>query len=211
MLIHAKLSVMKADANAAEDRYREKIRNDKTKFTLADHYGLALSLLKGKKYKKAKKEIALLLDRAPKQILFRILEAQVASAQGDNDKSLKLFRNIYKSDKSSLSAITYYTEALAHHNNYTEARKVLRKAIRKFPKSVLFYEKLSQAESKTGSKMESHRALAEAYALLGNYHSAAQQLNIARSFASKDDFYAQASITARIKEIKNLAALEKEK
>lgn len=210
-LIHAKLSVMNAEANDAESRYRKKIRENEAKFTLADHYGLALALLKGKKYNAARNETALLLDRAPDQMLFRILEAQIASSRGNKDKSLKLFRDIYKSDKSSLSAITYYAEALAHHGNYAEARKVLRKAVRKFPKSVLFYEKLSQAESKTGSKMESHRALAEAYALLGNYHSATQQLNIARSFASKDDFYAQASITARIKEIKSLAALEKQK
>ena len=210
-LIHAKLSVMKADANNAESRYRTKIRKNGATYTLADHYGLALALLKGKKYNEARKETVLLLERAPDQMLFRLLEAQIVSAQGNNTRSLELFRDIYNSDKSSLSAITYYADVLFHQGNYAEARKVLRKAVRKFPKSVIFYEMLSQAESETGSKMESHRALAEAYALLGNYHSATQQLNIARSFASKDDFYAQASITARIKEIKSLAALEKQK
>ncbi|MFW2438754.1 MAG: M48 family metalloprotease [Arenicellales bacterium] len=210
-LIHAKLNVMNADANDAESRYRKKIRNNEAAYTLADHYGLALALFKGKKYSEARKETALLLDRIPDQMLFRILEAQITSAQGDKDESLKLFSDIYKSDKSSLSAITYYVKALARQGNYAEARKVLRKAVRKYPKSILFYEMLSQAESETGSKMESHRALAEAYALLGNYPSATQQLNIARSFASKDDFYAQASITARIKEIKSIAALEKQK
>jgi predicted Zn-dependent protease len=70
---------------------------------------------------------------------------------------------------------------------------------------------LSQAESKTGSQMESHRALAEAYALIGNYKSAVQQLNIARSLAKKDDFYVQASITAKIKELKAREELEKQK
>ena len=210
-LIHAKLSVMNAAADDAESRYRKIISQNGAGFALAGHYGLALSLLKGKKYKEAEKEIALLLDQAPDQMMFRILQAQIASAQGNKDKSLKLFRDIYTTDKSSLSAITYYAEALAHQGNYAEARKVLRKAVRKFPESILFYEMLSHAEDEAGSKMESHRALAEAYALLGNYRSATQQLKIARSLASKDDFYAQASITARLKEIKGLAALEKQK
>ncbi|MEA1890229.1 MAG: M48 family metalloprotease [Pseudomonadota bacterium] len=210
-LIHAKLTVAKAEANGTISRYKTKIRKNGAKFLLADHYGLALALLKGKKYSEAKKETALLLEHEPDQMLFKILEAQIASAQGNKSKSLELFSDIYNSNKSSLSAITYYAETLAHQGNYAEARKVLRKAVRKFPKSIVFYEMLSQAESESGSKMESHRALAEAYALLGNYPSATQQLNIARSFASKDDFYAQASITARIKEIKSIAAQEKQK
>ena len=70
---------------------------------------------------------------------------------------------------------------------------------------------LSHAESESGSQLESHRALAEAYALLGNYQSAVQQLNIARSLAKKDDFYVHASITAKIKELKALDALVKQK
>jgi len=144
----------------------------------------------------------------PDQMLFKILQAQIASSQGNRKKALELFSSIYVTDKSSLPAITYYAEALGHQGDYSTSRKVLRKAVRKYPKSIQFYEMLSQAESETGSKLESHRALAEAYALLGNYQSATQQLNIARTFARKDDFYTQASITARIKEIKGLATLE---
>ncbi len=210
-LIHAKLRVLYSDARVAESIFKKKLRNDGEKFKLANHYGLALALLKGKKYEMAKKQVVLLLEQKPDQMLFKILEAQIASAEGENKKSLKLFSEIYNTDKSSLSAITYYSEALSHQGDYPEARKVLRKAVRKFPKNVLFYEMLSQAENEAGSKLESHRALAEAYALLGNYHSATQQLNIARTFAGKDDFYSQASITARIKEIERLAALEKQK
>ena len=142
-------------------------------------------------------------------MLFKILQARIESRQGQPGKALALFRDAYESDISSLSAITYYAEELGQQGKYSEARKVLRKAVRTFTKSVRFYEMLSHAENEHGSPMESHRALSNAYALVGNYASAIQQLNIARSLANKDDFYIQASITARIKELKTLEALEK--
>lgn len=208
-LMHAKLSVNNTTAENAITQFRKKVRRSEA--TLADHYGLALALMKGGDYDAARRETALLLEKAPDQVLFKILQAQIESGQGNKKKSLELFRDIYETDKSSLSAITYYAEELAQQSDYTEARKVLRKAVRKFPKNIQFYEMLSKAESKTGSQMESHRALSEAYALIGNYHSAVQQLNIARSLAKKDDFYVHASITARIKELKALEALEKQK
>ena len=208
-LMHAKLSVNNLAAKNAITQFRKKTLGSNA--TLADRYGLALALMKGGDYNAARNETALLIEKAPDQVLFKILQAQIESAQGNKKKSLELFRNIYESDKSSLSAITYYAEELAQQSDYTEARKVLRKAVRKFPKRIQFYEMLSQAESKTGSQMESHRALAEAYALIGNYKSAVQQLNIARSLAKKDDFYVQASITAKIKELKAREELEKQK
>ena len=208
-LMHAKLIVNNTSAKNAIVLFRKKVGSSDA--TLADHYGLALALLKGSKYDAARKETVLLLEKAPDQVLFKILQAQIESRQGNKKKGLELFRNIYEADNSSLSAITFYATELAQQSNYTEARKVLRKAVRKFPNSIQFYEMLSQAESKAGTQMESHRALAEAYALIGNYHSAVQQLNIARSLAKKDDFYVQASITAKIKELKALEALEKQK
>ena len=144
-------------------------------------------------------------------MLFRFLQAQIASKQGQHERALKLYAEIYESDKSSLAAITYYVEELAQRQKFAEARKVLRRAVRKHTDSVEFFEMLSHAESELGSQLESHRALSEAYALLGNYQSAVQQLYIARRLASKVDFYVQASITARIKELEGLLALEKQK
>ena len=64
---------------------------------------------------------------------------------------------------------------------------------------------LSHAESETGSQLESHRALSEAYALLGNYQSGSTAIENCPYLGSKDDFYVQASITAKIKELKALA------
>lgn len=209
-LIHAKLTVANVSAENAVIKFRKKIQNESST-SLADRYGLALALMKNSEYDAAAKETTILLDQAPDQMLFKILQAEIASKQGDKQKSLELFRKIYESDSSSLAAITYYAEELLQQAKFSEARKVLRKGVRKFPKSVEFYEMLSKAESETGSPLESHRALAEAYALLGIYQSAVQQLNIARSLANKDDFYVHASITAKIKELKALEALEKQK
>ncbi|MCK5360948.1 MAG: M48 family metallopeptidase [Gammaproteobacteria bacterium] len=210
LLIHAKLTVMNMDSAAAITLFRQQLRKNDL-FSLANRYGLALALLKGSKYSEANKEIDILLTEKPDQFIFKILQAQIKSKQGKHKESIKLYKSLYEANKSSLSAITYYVEELGQKNNYAEARKILRKAVRKFPNNIRFYEMLSHAEDEAGSKQDSHRALAEAYALIGNYPLAIQQLKIARKLGSKDDFYVQASITAKIKELKAKQTLEKQK
>ena len=210
LLIHAKLTVMNMDSAAAITLFRQQLRKNDL-FSLANRYGLALALMKGSKYSEANKEIDILLTEKPDQFIFKILQAQIKSKQGKHKESIKLFKSLYEANKSSLSAITYYVEELGQKNNYAEARKILRKAVRKFPNNIRFYEMLSHAEDEAGSKQDSHRALAEAYALIGNYPLAIQQLKIARKLGSKDDFYVQASITAKIKELKAKQTLEKQK
>lgn len=210
-LMHAKLTVMNKPAKDAVTHYQKKISDAAPAYVVADHYGLALALMKNGDYSEAQNEAASLQQKKPGLMLFSLLQAQIASKQGQHDRALKLYAEIYESDKSSLAAITYYAEELAQRQKFAEARKVLRRAVRKHTDSVEFFEMLSRVESRLGSQMESHRALSEAYALLGNYQSAVQQLNIARTLASKDDFYVQASITARIKELEGLLALEKQK
>lgn len=210
LLIHAKLTAMNLDSSAAITLFRKQLHKNDS-FSLTNRYGLALALLKGSKYSEANNETEILLNEIPDQFLFKILQAQIKSMQGRHKESIELFKNIYETNESSLSAITYYAEALGQQNNFAEARKILRKAVRKFPKNIRFYEMLSHAEDETGSKQESHRALSQAYALIGNYPLAIQQLKIARDLGSKDDFYVQASITAKIKELKAKQALEKQK
>ena len=144
-------------------------------------------------------------------MLFRLMHAQIEAASGNRAKALSIYQELFKANRTSLSAATYSADELKKLKKYAEARKVLRKAVRTFPRNVSLYRKLALVESETGSQAESHRATAEAYALLGNYKSAIQQLNIARSHAGKDDFYVQASITARIKEFQTLDALENQK
>ncbi len=210
LLIHAKLTVMKLEAGDAITLFRKKLREQDSP-SLANRYGLALALMKGSKNTEANSETDILLDKLPDQLLFQILQAQIKSAQGKHKQSAELFKTIYEANKSSLSAMTYYAEELGQQSNFTEARKVLRRAVRTFPNNIRFYEMLSHAEDEAGSQMESHRALAEAYALTGNYQLAVQQLKIARNLASKDNFYVQASITAKIKELKAKQELEKKK
>jgi predicted Zn-dependent protease len=210
LLIHAKLTVMNLDAAAAISLFRKQLQKNDA-YSQANRYGLALALMKGSKYSEAYKETETLLKELPDHFLFKILQAQIKSRQGKHKQSIELFKNIYVANKSSLSAITYYAEELGQRSNYAEARKVLRKAVRKFPKNIRFYEMLSHAEDEAGSKQDSHRALAEAYALIGNYPLAIQQLKIARDLGRKDDFYVQASITAKIKELKAKQTLEKQK
>ena len=51
-----------------------------------------------------------------------------------------------------------------------------------------------------GKRLLQHRALAEAYALRGNFPAAIEQLQIAQK-AGDGDFYQKSSVEARLKEL----------
>jgi predicted Zn-dependent protease len=210
-LVHAQLNVMRMKATDAITLYRKKIAESTSSYPLADHYGLALAYMESSQYAEAQKEASKLLAREPGRLLFRLLQAKIDSASNKAEAALENFRKIYAENPASRAAITYLVEQLIRMQQYTQARKILRKAVREHPKNILFYKKLALVESETGMMVDSHRATAEAYALQGNYKSALQQLKIARAQADKDDFYTQASITARIKEIQTLDALSEQK
>ena len=61
------------------------------------------------------------------------------------------------------------------------------------------YEFQARAYAALGKKMLQHRAVAEVYALRGNFVAAIEQLQIAKK-AGDGDFYQKSSVEARLKE-----------
>jgi predicted Zn-dependent protease len=208
--MQARLRVMSMEPAAAVSHFRDQLRRSETASD-ADRYGLAYALLASGEYREANKQIDELLREQSANPLYLTLQARIASRAGDTGRALQLYQDIYQRDEDSLSAISYYSEELIRQGQYQQARKVLRKAVRKHPSEIGFYRMLARAEQESGSMAESHRANAEAYYLAGDLPSAIRQLKIAQSLADKDNFYIQSSISARLKEIEFKQAQNKKK
>jgi len=206
--MQAKIRAMDMEPKNAVRYFRDQLQ-DKTRNEMANRYGLTYALIADDKYQAAAREATLLLNREPDNPLYQLLQAQMEARLGSPARALRLFSRLHERHPDSYAVTYHYARTLLKQDKAAEARQLLRKATRKYPHDTALFQMLAQAEDAYGNKAESHRATAEYYNLYGDYEAALQQLKIALSLTDKDNFYAQSSISARIKEIRQQQKMAK--
>ncbi|MHB8409908.1 MAG: M48 family metallopeptidase [Acidiferrobacterales bacterium] len=174
----------------------------------AEEYGYALALAKDQRFAPALAEIDRLARRHPHYLLFHLARAEIEMAAGDYATALRHYAALQDSAPDDLAVLHRYASALLETGHAQQARGLLKKALRQDPDSASLYKMLAVAAGDTGRLLESHRALAEHYYLDGNTGAALEQLAIARRYAGHSYYYLS-SVDARIKQIKEQAALDK--
>lgn len=171
----------------------------------ADLYGRAIALLRSNKYDAARSDIRALRARKPENLAYRLAEADIDMASGQHDKGLRLYADALRTHPTSRAVLQRYAGALLDAGRSEQAHELLRSVIRRGDEPIL-YKLLAQAAGNAGALFEAHQAMAEFYYGSGNFPAALEQLHIARRFAG-EGFYANASIDARMKEIREEQAL----
>ena len=184
--------------NLASDNYLQKD---------ADEYGYALALAKDQQFAAALREIGGLVARHPHYLLFRLARAEIELSAGNYAASLAHYAALLRSAPDDTAVMHRYASALLETGHPAQARVLIRKALRRETDSASLYKMLAVAAGDTGRLLESHQALAEHYFLDGNSAAAIEQLTIARRYAGHSYYYL-ASIDARIRQIKQEAALD---
>lgn len=176
----------------------------------AERYGYALALLRTRQYDTARGIAQKLVDRAPDNLYYLLLQAEIEIGSGHSETGLQTYAAAYKRHPSSYPLAIHYTNALIRTKHERDAEPIIRAAIAQRPDDPLLYALLSQTASANGKLPESHQALAEHYYLNGNFHAAIEQLQLASRYAG-NNFYLQSSLEARIQAIKEEVALLSEK
>jgi predicted Zn-dependent protease len=187
-------------ANFRNELGKSKIEADRR---LAARYGIALAFTKQGDYGLARKEISALRIRQPKNLRYRLAEADIELGAANTRKGLALYQYIYKSNSRNSWVIQRYAEVLLANNRALTAVKILKPALQQDPRNSTLNKLLATAAGETGDLIQAHRSMAEYYVINGNPHAAINQLNIAEKKAH-DNFYALAAIKARKREIENL-------
>lgn len=205
----AKIRVLSSD-NPAETVHSFKSRLDSGDYKNkdAERYGCALALLENKQYAEARSTIQNLLAQHPNYGLYRIAQAEIELAAGNSTEALKLYAAAVKKAPNDYALTQRYAAALLKTDHPVEARNLLKIVVRQWPQDPTLQKMFAIAAGNSGSLLEAHQAMAEYYYLNGNSDAAIAQLQIARKHAG-DNFYFLASLDARIKEIRDEAALYK--
>lgn len=205
----AKILVLSGD-NTADTvrRFKNTLENGRYQNKNAELYGYALALLENKQYPEARSTIQNLLAQHPDYRLYRITQAEIEMAAGNSAEALKLYAAAVKKSPMDYALTQRYAAALLKTDHPLEARNLLKAVVRKWPQDPALQKMFAIAAGNSGSLLEAHQAMAEYYYLSGNSDAAIAQLQIARRHAG-ENFYFLSSLDARIKEIREEAALYK--
>ena len=107
---------------------------------------------------------------------------------------------------SDARAITYgYARVLLDAKHPSDALQVVSNAMESHRSDYRLFELQAESYAALGQKLQQHRALAEAYALMGSLPAAIEQLQIGLK-AGDGDFYQLSSAESRLKEFRALDA-----
>lgn len=205
-LVRAKLRASAStDTTDLVRTFASNIAEGKSANMEAERYGYALALLRARQYDSARTEARKLAERAPGNLYYRMLQADIELGAGRSDAGLQFYANAYKRSPSYYPLALNYARALVRTKHAAEAEPIIRATLQQRPDDPPLYQALSQATGANGKVAESHQAMAEYYYLNGNPNSAIEQLQLASRYAG-NNFYLQSSVEARIQAIKEEVA-----
>ena len=199
-LVRARLAAQEGNAREVVANFDRTIDAHKFGTEGAARYGLVVALLRVGDKARVRKEMALLQGLKAKSPMIDALGAQTLIAGGEVEKGLASYREALRANPDR-RALTYgYVDALIAANKAADAVQFLNVRMDGRPADPQLYEFQARAYTALGKRLLQHRALAEVYALRGNFPGAIEQLQIAQK-AGDGDFYQKSSVEARLKEL----------
>ncbi len=208
---HAQAKIRALSGGSAADtvrNFKNSLDSGRYQNKNAERYGYALALLENKQYSEARSTIQDLLAQHADYHLYQITQAEIEMAAGNSALALKLYSAAIKKNPKDYALTQRYAAALLKTEHSSEARNLLKTVVRQWPQDPALQKMFAIAAGNSGSLLEAHQAMAEYYYLSGNSDAAIAQLQIARRHAG-ENFYFLSSLDARIKEIREEAALYK--
>lgn len=204
-LVRAKLQARDMNGRDAVTYFDDILTQKKAVNDVPGRYGLVLALLQTKDFRRAQIEAGTLLSEAPDNAMVVALVGRARAASGDLRGALDLYA---KASRRFLHAraITYgYARVLLDAKRPSDALQVVSNAMESHRSDYRLFELQAESYAALGQKLQQHRALAEAYALMGSLPAAIEQLQIGLK-AGDGDFYQLSSAESRLKEFRALDA-----
>lgn len=208
VLLRAKLRAEAGDPVAAVTQFSSLLKDRRYTSEAATRYGLVTALLRAKRPKEAQAEMASLRAMRVASPLVDTLEARIAQAAGDNNRSLALLSEARREYPHRRHVVYAYISALLDAGRNGEADVQLGEQVRLYPRDPKLLSLQSRTYAALGKRMRQHQVQSEVYLIQGNLRSAIEQLQLAQS-AGDGDFYQLSVIDARLRELRAREAEER--
>ena len=207
VLVKAKLRAQLGTPQEAVTDFTTQLKAGKYGSEAAVRYGLAQARSRAQDYAGAEREVAEL--RALKLVspMLETLAADLRRKRGDADGAIRLLRaarSHYPEDRAVAYALI---DTLQDAGRNADALAVASEDLLAYPSDPRMHLKQAKSYAGLGQRAQQHRAQGEAYALQGQTAEAVVQFELAQR-AGDGDYYVQAQVDARLRELKQRRAEE---
>jgi len=190
--------------------FESSLREGKYADELAARYGYTIALMRTGDYERARVQAERLMREHPKRVEFGLERMEIERRAGRREVAWQLVEDLTGRFPDDRTIAMEKADLALETQRFEVARDLLRDYAYRFPVDARYYRMLAQAEGRSGSKVESHIALAEYYHKLGDLRRGIEQLRLARSEGGVDT-YQRSRIEARSQELEVLMAEQLER
>ncbi|HZV62552.1 MAG TPA: M48 family metalloprotease, partial [Methylophilaceae bacterium] len=208
--VRAKLMSDLGSPNSAADYFKGNLRDKKYASEAAQHYGLALALMRKNDYTGAAEQVAWLRNNASRHAMIETLAARLEVARNNPEQAGKQYAAALRQFPGHRALIHGYAEHLLAMGKAEEVLKLVEEKQNAYPDDAYLYELKSRAYTEQGKTLLRHQAQGEAYYRRYDLQRAIEQMDLAAK-ASDGDFYQQSIVEARLKQLQQMALEPKKK
>lgn len=199
--VRAKLRALQGTPSEAALFFGNSLQEKKYSSEAAQHYGLALALMRSHEFEAAQREVDLLRTAQQRHPMIESLAAQLLLNQNRTHEALSLYRNALSLFPKHRGLIYGYAETLLTLNQPDEAIRFLSEKQLAFPNDGYLYELQSQGYTRLGKNLMRHQSQGEAYYRSYDLAGAIEQFELA-SKSGDGDFYQLSIVEARLKQLR---------
>lgn len=202
-LVRAKVLATSGVANQAVSLFQSNLQDRRYTSESAQHYGLAVAMLRLGNVDGASKELSWLRSNAPSHPFFASLAANIEVARDNPKQAAKSYQTGLVIYPGSRALIYGYVEHFLRIREPQQALQFINEKQSLYPDDAYLYELKSKAYAGLSKSLLSHQAQGEAYFRRYNVPKALEQMDLAVK-SGDGDFYQQSIVEARLKELRGL-------
>ena len=208
LYVRAKLRVMTGNVQTVIDVFEQNIREHRYTSLAAEHYGLAVALLRKNDLSQAEKEVAWLLKEAPQHPMIENLNARIQVAKNNPQQAAELYAAALRIFPDNRALIYGYAEHFLAIKQADNALRVVKLKQGLYPDDAYLYDIMAKAYTMQNKDLLSHQAQGEAYYRRYDLARSIEQIDLAVK-AKDGDFYQKSIVEARLKQLRLMMGEEK--
>jgi beta-barrel assembly-enhancing protease len=198
--VRAKLRANNGLAQTAIDQFNNNIRAGRFANEIAEHYGLALALLRKNDVDNATQQLKWLEEKAVKSPFVENLKARLEVARNKPQEAAKQYAAGIERFPEDRSLVYGYAEHFLAVKQAKEMIALVKEKQQLYPNDPYFYELLAKAYFMQNNDLLRFQAQGEAYYRQYNLDKAIEQMDFAAK-AKDGTFYEKSIVEARLKQL----------
>ena len=206
--VRAKLRANNGLAQTVVDQFQHNIKTGRYANEVAEHYGLAVAMLRKNDAAGASQQVKWLDDRQVKSAFIENLKARIAVAENNPQKVAQQYDLALQQYSENRALIYGYADHFLALKQTKEMVELIRAKQPLFPLDAHLYELLAKAYFVEQKDLLRFQAQGEAYYRQYNISKAIEQMEFATK-AKDGSFYEKSIVEARLKDLQRLQKMKK--